>query len=177
MITLEVPTLPLAARASLFEFADELANTFEPDFGAAHVWVGGRADDDEPFANDDERDAELMQYASSLAPVDYYKEGPQGFAMRTYIGPHFAKQLGTERIETLPVVVEKLAWDGYKIDLVPEPWHAALSALLAAWRAATSHVAPAEVFAIPEIDDDAIVGYTKGKRAEIGGVAKIEGER
>src|SRR5690606_12385225 len=141
---------------------------FRPDFGAAHVAVGLRDEDDmdEPWANDDERDAELMYYASLIAPVDYYSQGPTGLAMRSYIGPHFASQFGTQRLDSLPLVVEKQAWGGYRIDLVPEPWNADLPTLLDAWRKGMAHLEPAQVFAVPQIDDGELDGYAKGARAD-----------
>jgi hypothetical protein len=135
--------------ARMFALADALANAFEPDWGATALIVDLRDDVTRPTASDDERDAALLSRAGYVASVDYNSHGPEGLAMRTYIGPFFADQLGRERIETLPLIVEKLAWGGYRVDLVPEPWRLDMRGLLDAWRRGMAHLRDAGVFAVP----------------------------
>jgi hypothetical protein len=172
-ISLECDKLPASDRAAFFALGDKLAAAFQPDLGAVHLWVGLRDEDqiDEPFANEDEQDAELMMYAATHLPVQYYKQGPTGLAMRTYIGPHFARQFGAERLDSLPVPVEQQPGGGYRIDLAPRPWEAELPTLLDGWRKAMAQLAPADVFAIPDIDEGQI-DFSKGKRVDIGGIVK-----
>jgi hypothetical protein len=134
----------------IFAIADSIADLFEPDWGAVGLDIELR-EPTQKFATDDERDTYLMSEAIDLSPKDYNRHGPHGLAMRTYIGPFFAEQLGRERVETLPLGVEKLAWGGYRVDLVPEPWTADVPPLLAAWRGGMAHLRDANVLAVPSM--------------------------
>jgi hypothetical protein len=171
-IELEVnPKLNDTQQAWLFDVSDRLADAFHPDIGITHVWRRVRAVDklDDPWATDDERDAELMYRAALLSANDYYATGPYGLGMRTYLGPHYVEQFGREQIESLPLVVTKLAWGGYRIDLVAEPWKANVATLVAAWRAGMSHLSAAKVFAEPIVRNGRLAGYSKGELSVIGG--------
>ena len=166
------PQLTVAQRAAMFDFADVLADQFQPDWGVAHLAYELRPQhrDTEPWQDADERDAELLYSAAWIAPVDYFVEGPRGLGMRTYIGPHFVEQLGRERVESLPLVVTKLSWGGYRVDLVAEPWKADVRMLLPLWRRGMAHLRDAKVLAEPRIADNTLDGYAKGERSVIGGV-------
>jgi hypothetical protein len=112
------PTPPASEWPRVFELADALADCFHPDWGAAGIRFDLRDDVKRAPAQGDEVDATFVHSATTLFPVDYLSAGPLGLASRTYIGSFFADQLGRDRIESLPLVVEKLAWGGYRIDLV-----------------------------------------------------------
>ena len=157
--------LPAKHHAELFALADRLAEVFQPDWGAAHVWIG----EHDPFRNDDERGAVLMVEAAMLAPVNYYDAGPLGLAMRTYIGPHYVEQFGAKLIAKLPVEVEKTRWGGYRIELAPTPWTRELPALLAAWRKAMAPLRDAKLLAVPKISKGRIGDLAKSPKLAIGG--------
>jgi hypothetical protein len=165
------PKLTEARREEVFRFGDDLAANFRPDIGITHIWSRAVPEqgDERAWAVDDARDAELLFSSALLAPVDYFDTGPSGFGMRTYLGPHYVEQFGRERIESLPLVVTKQGWGGYRVDLVAERWKADVATLLAAWRAGMSHVKEAGVFAEPIVRNGRLVGYTKGERSVIGG--------
>lgn len=168
------PKLAASDYPATFELADRLADLFQPDWGAAHVWLGARdrSGPRQPWANDDERDAEIMYSSAALIPIEYYGIGPLGLAMRTYIGPHFARQLGAERITALPVIVEQLPWHGFRVDLVREPWSADLQALLEAWRPAMALLREAGVLAMPKIKNGKLVDFAHSERCDVGGVVR-----
>jgi len=140
---------PEGTWSRMFTLADALANVFEPDWGGAGFGIDLDEGASTPLTSGYERDAESLSGAGNLARVDYIPHGPKGLAMRTYIGPFFADQLGRERIETLPLLVEKLSWGGYRVDLVPEPWKLELPPMVDAWRRGMAHLRDAGIFAVP----------------------------
>jgi hypothetical protein len=166
------PGMSAEDRPRAFGLADAIADACRPDWGAAHAWTAAapeRVQIRRPWVSDDERDAALMLSSATLAPIQYYRLGPLGLAMRTYIGPHFVKQLGADRLRGLPLIVEERPWRGFRIDLVREPWSAELPALLQPWRAGMAHLAVAGVLATPRIKDGRLIGIEKGARCEVGG--------
>ena len=146
------PTPPPTEWQSIFELGDALAAVFQPDWGAAGIAFDLRADVRRAPADADEMDACLVTASTSLDGLQYRRSGPSGLSWRTYIGPFFVEQFGRERIESLPLVVEKLAWGGYRIDLVPEPWKADFPTVLEAWRRGMAHLRDANVFPSPVLD-------------------------
>ncbi|MEP6859859.1 MAG: hypothetical protein ABJE66_04515 [Deltaproteobacteria bacterium] len=156
------PTPPASDWARIFDLADALAECFQPDWGAAGIRFDLRDDLKRAPAQGDELDADLMHSATAVFPVDYVSAGPLGLGPRTYIGSFFADQLGRDRIESLPLVVDKLAWGGYRIDLVAEPWAAEIPALLEAWRRGMAHLRDANVLATPVFDLGHVGGWKRG---------------
>lgn len=156
------PPPPQSEWARVFELADALAESFHPDWGGTGITFELRDDVKRAPAPGDELDADLLDSAAYLRPLDYLRAGPLGLAPRTYIGPFYADQLGRERIESLPLVVEKLAWDGYRVDLVPRPWTADIPTLLDAWRRGMAHLQDAGVLAIPVFDLGHVAGWKRG---------------
>jgi hypothetical protein len=156
------PTPPADRWPGIFELADALAAIFEPDWGAVGIVFDARDDLKRDFANDDERDFYLLAEGIGLYPKDYVQRGPHGLAPRTYIGPFFAEQFGRDRIESLPLLVEKLEWGGYRVDLAPEPWVPDAPALLDGWRRGMSHLSAANVFPIPEIKSGYAMRWIRG---------------
>lgn len=148
----------------LFQLGDELANACRPDWGACHLYEQVAAD--QP-ASPDAIDGELFYGAAHLAPIDYYDHGPEGLAMRTYIGPRFVEQLGEERIRSLPAEVTRMDWGGYRVDVVPRPWLASLPDLLAAWRRCMERLRPADVLAIPQFATGRVREFAKAARCRI----------
>ncbi len=114
---------------------------------------------------------QLLFRSSSLAPRDYYRQGPRGLTMRTWIGPHYVSQFGDERLRTTPVDVAATRWGGYRLDLVPEPWDADLPTLLAAWRRGMAHLAVAGVLALPVVRAGRVRDWTCGPGCAVGGTA------
>jgi hypothetical protein len=165
------PKISTSEYSRIFELADRLVSVFRPDFGAAHVWLGlrPRSQLTAPFADDDEQDAELMFRAAAPVPVQYYRSGPSGLGMRTYLGPHFVAQLGAGLIESCPLHVERLDWGGYRVDLAPEPWRTDLAAALPAWRRGMAHLGRAQLFAQPRFNKGQVVGFEKTERMSVGG--------
>jgi hypothetical protein len=163
------PALQRQRWGALFELSDRLANVCRPDWGATHIWYESR----EPWANDDDRDNELMFRSALLAPVDYYDHGPRGLVMRTFIGPHYVTQFGEELVRSAPLLVTALPWGGYRVDLISDPWKANVAQMLPAWREGMEHFRSAEVLAVPEIRDGQLIGYKKGPRCTIGGTTHL----
>jgi len=151
----------------VFGLSDALADVFEPDWAAAGLMIDLRSDMSAAYADDDERDVDLLSDAGDLTFKDYNRHGPHGLAMRTYIGPFFVEQFGRDRIESLPLVVERLPWGGYRIDLVPEPWAADVPSLLDAWRRGMARLRDANVFATPEMAPSYAVHWTRGANARL----------
>lgn len=162
------PKLTKAHWEGLFRFADELASICQPHWGGCHIWYLARPLDrrDGPF-NQDELDAEIMMSGALLAPVDYYDHGPEGLVMRTYIGPHFLRQLGEERVRTLPLELDSPPWGGFRVDVLPRPWTANLGELLGPWRKGMAHLRPAEVLALPRIEGERLRGFFRAPRCII----------
>jgi hypothetical protein len=158
---------PAGTWPRVFELAEALASAFEPDWGAASLKIDLRDDRTRAFANEEERDLYLLSNAGNPMFKDYNRHGPHGLAMRTHIGPFFVEQFGRDRIESLPLVVERLPWGGYRIDLVPEPWAADVPALLDAWRRGMAHLRDAKVFATPEMAPSYAVHWTRGANARL----------
>lgn len=156
-----------SASTNIFALADALANAFEPDWGVVRLAIDLRDGRNGDFSNADERDVYLLTEAGYAPPKDYNRHGPHGLAMRTYVGPFFAEQLGRDRLESLPLVVDRLPWGGYRVDLVPEPWFAEVPALLDAWRRGMAHLSDANVFATPEMAPSYAVHWTRGTNAKL----------
>jgi hypothetical protein len=146
------PTPPASEWARVFQLSDGLVERFLPDWGAVGIAFDLRDNRRRAPASGDELDAYLINASTYLGSLDYMRAGPLGLGPRTYVGPFFADQLGRDRIESLPLVVEKLGWGGYRIDLVPEPWAAEISALIHAWRRGMAHLQDANVLAAPVFD-------------------------
>jgi len=164
------PNQPDGTWPRMFALAGGLANAFEPDWGGVGLIIGERDDSPRVLVGDDARDVDLLGRATDLARIDYVSHGPEGLGMRTYIGPFFAEQLGRERIETLPLLVEKLSWGGYRVDLVPEPWTLELPLILDAWRLGMAHLRDAGIFAVPAAKP------TFASRLDPGPNAKLRGD-
>jgi hypothetical protein len=161
------PTPPASMWAGIFELADALAAVFQPDWGAVGIDQDLRDDLKREFANDDERDLYLVGEGVGLLPKDYIRRGPHGLAPRTYIGPFFAEQFGRDRIESLPLIVDKLSWGGYRVDLASEPWAAEIPAVLDGWRRGMAHLRDANIFPTPEIKFGYAMRWTRGTRIEL----------
>jgi hypothetical protein len=76
-----------------------------------------------------------------------------GLSPRTYFDASLVELIGRERIERLPVPHRRFENGGDRVDLVPEPWHAAPEELVEPWRAAMAILRESDVFST-------IKGYT-----------------
>jgi hypothetical protein len=151
----------------VFEFAETLVKAFNPDIATASISPGFSR----PWLSEDDKYLSLINRCAGLAPVDYYKHGPRGLAMRTYIGPHYIEQFGREFLLSTPgVAIEEQQWGGMRIDLSENPWTLSVPDLISHWKQAMEHLAPAQVFADVEITPKQRVIYTKGSRCVTGGI-------
>ncbi|TMS94734.1 hypothetical protein CWB58_03110 [Pseudoalteromonas sp. S201] len=154
---------------ALFEFADRLVQVFKPDIASIHI---DRPYPDEPWESDRDEYIEMMGEAALLAPVDYFKVGPKGLAMRTYLGPHYVKQFGQELLLSTPKTQTELQpWGGIRLDLSAAPWELTEQAQIEHWQTAMEHLRPAKVFAEMEVDVEYCdVECTKAENCTIGGL-------
>ncbi|WP_151174089.1 hypothetical protein [Pseudoalteromonas ruthenica] len=154
---------------TLFEFADRLVQVFKPDVASVHI---DRPYPDEPWQSERDEIMEMMGEAAFLAPVDYFKVGPKGLAMRTYLGPHYVKQFGQELLLSTPKTQTELQpWGGVRLDLSDTPWELPEQTQIEHWQAAMAHLRPAKVFAEMEVDVEYCdVECTKAENCTIGGL-------
>ena len=154
---------------ALFEFADRLVQVFKPDIASAHVF---RPYPDEPWESERDEHIEMMGKAAYLAPVDYFKVGPKGLAIRTYFGPHYVKQFGQELLLSTPKTQTKLQpWGGIRLDLSEAPQELSEQAQIEHFQTAMEHLCPAEVFAEMEVDVEYCdIECTKAENCIIGGL-------
>ena len=154
---------------ALFEFADRLVQVFKPDIASVHVF---RPYPDEPWESERDEHIEMMGKAAYLAPVDYFKVGPKGLAMRTYLGPHYVKQFGQELLLSTPKTQTELqTWGGIRLDLSAAPWELTEQAQIEHWQTAMEHLRPAKVFAEMEVDVEYCdIECAKAENCTIGGL-------
>lgn len=154
---------------ALFEFADRLVQVFKPDVASIHI---DRPYPDEPWESERDEKIEMMGEAAFLAPVDYFKVGPKGLAMRTYLGPHYVKQFGQELLLSTPKTQTELqSWGGIRLDLSEAPWELTEQAQIERFQIAMAHLRPAKVFAEMEVDVEYCdIECTKAENCTIGGL-------
>ncbi|MEG3759477.1 hypothetical protein V5096_16145 [Pseudoalteromonas carrageenovora] len=154
---------------ALFEFADRLVQVFKPDAASVHIV---RPYPDEPWESERDEHIEMMGKAAYLAPVDYFKVGPKGLAMRTYLGPHYVQQFGQELLLSTPKTQTELQpWGGIRLDLSEAPWELTEQAQIEHWQTAMEHLRPAKVFAEMEVDVEYCdIECTKAENCTIGGL-------
>jgi hypothetical protein len=151
-----------------FQFADALAQAFKPDIATVYISPSYA---DAPWPNDEDKYLNLMVRSANIIPVKYYKEGPRGLAMRTYLGPHYIEQFGRELLLSTPgAAIEEQQWGGMRLDLSETPWALSVPDLIAHWKDAMDHLSPAQVFANVEITPEQNINYTKGSRCITGGI-------
>jgi hypothetical protein len=126
--------------------ADLLAQAYTPDFGTLFCMADL---DPAPGASDDALKA-LLDTCAGLSTF-YPLDGVGGLGYRTYIGPLVAKQIGDDRLETLPAPARtsRLDWQGWRVDLCVEPWSAPWETLRDAYAACMAHLRPSGWFATP----------------------------
>jgi len=152
---------------ALFEFADRLVQVFKPDVASVHIDTPVYP---RPFESSEHKNSRIVSSAASLAPVDYFKVGPKGLAMRTYLGSHYVKQFGQELLLSTPKTQTKLqSWGGIRLDLSEAPWELTEQALIEHWQTAMAHLRPAKVFADLDVYQNRKFKYTKAENCTIGG--------
>jgi len=135
--------------STFFEIFDRVAEIVKPRYGLTHItWDVVR-----PWTNEHERLKDWMAYASNPAPVDY-PHGPCGLGIRTYFGGDILELFDREIFKTIPAIVTEMEWGGIRIDLVDKPWEADPELLFERWLDAMKHLEPAQVFAIPQFDEE-----------------------
>lgn len=153
---------------ALFEFADRLVKVFKPDIALVHIDTPVYP---RPFDSSEHKNSRVVSSTASLAPVDYFKVGPKGVAMRTYFGPHYVQQFGQELLLSTPKTQTELqSWGGIRLDLSEAPWDLTEKALIEHWQTAMAHLRPAKVFADLEVYQNRKFKYTKAENCTIGGL-------
>ena len=153
---------------TLFEFTDKLVKIFKPDIASMYI---GPSNPVRPWETKPEVNIAEINEATFLAPVDYFKVGPKGLAMRTYFGPHYVKQFGQALLMSTPSTQTTLQpWDGVRLDLSETPWTLTEHKLVEHWQTAMAHLRPAKVFAEVEVYQNRKFKYTKAENCTIGGL-------
>lgn len=153
---------------ALFELTDHLVQIFKPDIASMHISPPNPV---RPWQTDSELNTAEITHATLLAPVDYFKLGPKGLAMRTYFGPHYVKQFGQELLMSTPSTEATLQpWGGVRLDLSPTPWTLTEHELVENWQAAMAHLRPAKIFAEVEVYQNRMFNYKKAENCTIGGL-------
>ncbi|MBH0055415.1 hypothetical protein I6F65_00400 [Pseudoalteromonas sp. SWXJZ94C] len=153
---------------ALFEFADRLVQVFKPDVASVHIDTPVYP---RPFESSEHKNSRVVSSTASLAPVDYFKVGPKGLAMRTYLGPHYVKQFGQELLLSTPKAQTELqSWGSIRLDLSEAPWELTEHALIEHWQTAMAHLRPAKVFADLDVYQNRKFKYTKAENCTIGGL-------
>ena len=153
---------------NLFEFADRLVQVFKPDVASVHIDTPVYP---RPFESSEHKNSRIVSSAASLVPVDYFKVGPKGLAMRTYLGPHYVKQFGQELLLSTPKTQTELqSWGGIRLDLSEAPWELTEQALIEHWQTAMANLRPAKVFADLDVYQNRKFKYTKAENCTIGGL-------
>ena len=153
---------------TLFEFTDKLVQIFKPDVASIHIDPPLPVD---PWETALEAVTAQVAYSSYLVPVDYFKVGPKGLAMRTYFGPHYVKQFGQALLMSTPSTQTTLQpWGGVRLDLSETPWTLTEHELVENWQTAMAHLRPAKVFAEVEVYQNRDFNYKKAENCTIGGL-------
>ena len=153
---------------TLFEFTDKLVQIFKPDVASVHIDPPIQAG---PWEAEHSLNVAEVAYSNFLAPVDYFKVGPKGLAMRTYFGPHYVKQFSQALLMSTPSAQTTLQpWGGVRLDLSETPWTLTEHELVEHWQTAMAHLRPAKVFAEVEVYQNRKFKYTKAENCTIGGL-------
>jgi len=153
---------------ALFEFTDKLVQIFKPDIASIHIDPPLPVD---PWETALEAVTAQVAYSNTLVPVDYFKVGPKGLAMRTYFGPHYVKQFGQALLMSTPSAQTTLQpWGGVRLDLSETPWTLTEHELVEHWQTAMEHLRPAKVFAEVEVYQNRDFNYKKAENCTIGGL-------
>lgn len=152
-----------AVREPLFAMAEVLCEMLSPDYCTVNYGRSIR-----PWENRDQMLLTVMKAQAFISPVTYFKEGPRGLAMRTYLGPRLAEQFPTGTLESSPLVLAGTAWGGRRLDLAEDPWRLTPEEALDPWKMAWDAVKPAKVFArvSPSRNQRSLYFY-KGENCEI----------
>jgi hypothetical protein len=157
IVTLRAPAPVSVATIRRFaELAVRVAAVLQPDI----VWVTDLRRPEPPLDEQARAWAEMVNGAKG-SPPRYHANGPGGLGLRTIVGPSFIAQIGRERLMTLPAptVVTPCAWGGLTIDLVPDPWDADPSRIVAAFLSAREHLAPARFFSRVRVGANGAVSF------------------
>jgi hypothetical protein len=153
------PVPDVAFWPELYALADDFANAYEPDL----LWVRPRLE--RVFDADDARSRALARLAQcgTVAPIAYRKKGIAGLGLRTVLGPLLIRQIGAERLSTLPApaVTKLLPWGGISIDLMPDPWTRSLEELSDSWAACMTALEPSGFFSPTTLNADGDARYTR----------------
>ncbi|MBH0055416.1 hypothetical protein I6F65_00405 [Pseudoalteromonas sp. SWXJZ94C] len=153
---------------TLFEFTDKLVKIFKPDIASMYI---GPSNPVRPWETKPEVNIAEINEATFLAPVDYFKVGPKGLAMRTYFGPHYVKQFGQALLMSTPSTKTTLQpWGGVRLDLSETPWTLTEHKLVEHWQTAMTHLRSAKVFAEVEVYQNRMFKYKKAENCTIGGL-------
>ena len=153
---------------ALFEFTDKLVQIFKPDVASVHIDPPIQAG---PWEAEHSLNVAEVAYSNMLGPVDYFKVGPKGLAMRTYFGPHYVKQFSQALLMSTPSTQTTLQpWGGVRLDLSETPWTLTEHELVENWQTAMAHLRPAKVFAEVEVYQNRMFKYTKAENCTIGGL-------
>jgi len=162
------PTLAQKNWPLFFEFVDALVHAFKPDIATAHIWP---VYENDPWPTKEDKYLGIIAKAANIAPVNYYKTGPIGLTMRTYLGPHYIEQFGKELLLSTPgTAIAEQSWGGLRLDLSESPWALSVSELIGCWRQAMDHLTPAQIFAEMEITPKQRIKCSKGARCTVGGI-------
>jgi len=149
-------TVTKADIISWLSLAEQIRDRMTPEFLVVGFGpLGPRDERGRPTWTDDlERDHQLLVKTSFSATKDYFRFGPLGLGLRTYLGPHFAELLGRRRLQSCPGVLRDIETGGVELDVAGELASTPYDELLRAWRGCVDHLAEAEVFARPTIDEE-----------------------
>lgn len=116
----------------IFEISSTFAHQLEAIFG--YVWLAWYGDEEKYMPIKSVRSGELARY------------GPNPVHARTWLGFHLIKLIGRDILSQCNETIRDTEWGGVEMDLMPEPWSAALDELVNRQREVMECLQETEVF-------------------------------
>lgn len=143
-------SLPQRMWPTFFELSDRIAQIVKPRYGITHMFWPSPS----PWTNATERLHTWMDFCSYPYPSSFIPNGPLGVGMRTYFGSDILEMFDEDFFANLPALITKPDFGGLCIDLVEKPWEADKDTILQQWDKVMNHLEEAQVFAIPNFDEE-----------------------
>jgi hypothetical protein len=117
--------------STVFDFGSSLANVVRPELACINL----------VFDHED-----LHKLICPLRERDLQTNGVPPIGIRTWMGQHIVKQIGSDRLKNCGAIVRETAWGGIEMDLIEQPWLADLDTLFAAKTQIMSNLEPSGAF-------------------------------